>query len=65
MAIGWTAMKGLVESSSVHMLPDGGGRFRGSIERAANDALDRVDCIFAGTTQVSSAWTRARLIQTK
>jgi hypothetical protein len=65
MAVGWNSKRGFIESSSIHMVPDGKGRFRGSIKGSPKDALDRFDCMFAGTSEVSSAWKRAPLVRTK
>jgi hypothetical protein len=65
MAVGWKSKRGFIESSSVHMTPDSDGRFRGSIKGDPMNALNRVDCMFAGTTEVSSAWKRVPLTRTK
>jgi hypothetical protein len=55
MAVGWSRRRGYIESSRVLMTPDRTGRFRGSIKDAGEGGIERIACMFAGTTQASSA----------
>jgi hypothetical protein len=63
MAVGWNRRRGFIESSRVLMTPDRGGQFRGSIRDNRDDAIERVDCLFAGTMELGSALQRARVIR--
>jgi hypothetical protein len=65
MAVGWNSRRGFIESSRVLMTPDRNGEFRGSIKENGDDAIERVDCMFSGTTQVSSAGQRIPITRTK
>lgn len=55
MAVGSGSKGGFLESSRVLMTPKGDGQFRGSIKERRRGAIKRVDCMFAGTAEVSSA----------
>jgi hypothetical protein len=63
MAIGWNSSRGFIESSRVFVAPDRAGQFRASLRGNGNDAIERVDCMFAGTTEVSSALRRTRIVR--
>jgi hypothetical protein len=56
MAVGSGSKGGFIESSRVLLIPKGDGQFRGSIKGSRRGAIKRVDCMFAGTTEASSAW---------
>ncbi len=64
MAVGWNPKRGFVESSRVLMTPNRKGQFRGSIKEKSDVPIERVDCIFAGTTKVSSALKSISLVRT-
>jgi hypothetical protein len=64
MAVGWHPTRGFIESSRVLMTPDRDGRFRGSIKGNPDDGVERVDCMFSGTTELSSALQRVRVVRT-
>jgi len=63
LAVGWSRQRGFIESSRVLMKSDRIGQFRGLIRENRDDAIERVDCFFAGTTELSSAVRNARLIR--
>jgi hypothetical protein len=65
MAVGWNSKSGFIESSRVLMIPERNGQFRGSIRGNRMDAIERVDCMFSGTTEVSSAWQRVPVVRKK
>jgi hypothetical protein len=64
MAIGWNPKRGFIESSRVLMTPGRDGRFRGSIGGNPDDGIERVDCMFSGTTELSSALQRVQVVRT-
>jgi len=63
MAVGWNPKRGFVESSRVLMTPGRNGQFRGFIKKNWDVPIERVDCMFAGTTKVSSALKRVSLVR--
>jgi hypothetical protein len=63
MAVGWNRRRGFLESSRVLMTPDRRGQFRGSIKEIRDDAIERVDCLYAGTMELGSAVQRVRVIR--
>jgi hypothetical protein len=64
MAIGWSRKRGFIESTRVLMTPESNGQFRGAIRQNGDDAVERVDCMFAGTTEESSALERVPVVRT-
>ena len=64
MAVGWNRRRGFIESSRVLMTPDRDGQFRGSIGGNPDDGIERVDCMFSGTTEIASAVQRVRVRRT-
>jgi hypothetical protein len=65
MAVGWNSRSGFIESSRMLMTPERNRQFRGSISGNRMDEIERVDCMFSGTTEVSSAWQRVPVVRTK
>lgn len=63
IAVGWSRKRGFMESTRVLLTPDRGGHFRGSIAENREDAIERVDCLFAGTMELGSALHGARVIR--
>jgi hypothetical protein len=64
LAVGWNSKLGFIESSRVFLAPDHAGQFQGSIRQSRDDVIERVDCMFAGTPELSSALRRTRVVRT-
>jgi hypothetical protein len=64
LAIGWNSKRGFLESSRALLKLSANGQFRGSISESEEVPIERVDCMFAGTTTLSSALKRVSLVRT-
>jgi len=61
LASAWTAKRGIAPASQILLKPDRNGKFHGFFRESERVHIDRVDCMFAGTTQVASAIQRVRV----